>query len=125
MCAIGDEITLDYLKDESFEWLDNIRRNCVENGAWWDDEKHRPDIGGIYVKVIYKTGKWVLLNSGVYDYGKSCYVKNCNRYLFKFKDINWIESDLEKEVERQYKEFLVYAKKYELEKDFEDVTWAT
>ena len=61
----------------------------------------------------------------MYDYGKSCYVKNCNRYLFKFKDINWIESDLEKEVERQYKEFLVYAKKYELEKDFEDVTWAT
>lgn len=125
MCAIGEEMSLDNIIAESFEWLDNLRRNCVENGRWWDSEKHRPDVDGIYVKLIYQKGKWVLLDSGVYDYGKPCYVKNRNKYLFKFKGYNWIESDLEKEAERQYKEFLVYAKKYELEKDFEDVTWAT
>ena len=119
MCDIGDEISLDCIKGESFEWLDYIRRNCIENGMWWDSEKHRPDVGGIYVTVIYRTGKWVLLDSGVYDYGKRYYVKNRSKYLFKFKGINWIESDLKKEVERQYKEFLVHAKKYELEKDFE------
>lgn len=119
---LGEEISVDYLKSESIEWLEHIRRNCVENGKWWDSEKHRPEIGGIYVKLIYQSGKWVLLDSGVYDYGKPCYVKNRNKYLFKFMGIKWLDSDLEKEAERQYKEFLVYAKKYELEKDFEDVT---
>lgn len=122
MCDIGEEISLEKVKDIANEWLGDIRNNCFENGRWWDIEKHRPEVDGIFVKVIYQKGKWVLLDSGVYDYGKPCYVKNRHRYMFKFKGYNWIESDLEKEAERQYKEFLVYAKKHELEKDFEDVT---
>ena len=32
MCAIGEEMSLDNIIAESFEWLDNLRRNCVENG---------------------------------------------------------------------------------------------
>lgn len=122
MIAIGDEISLEYLKGEINEWLEVAREKCVVNGQWWDCVNNRPDVDGLFVKLIYKNGKWVLLDSGVYDYGKPCYTRNPNKYTFKFKGIKWLDSDLEKEAERQYKEFLVYAKKYELEKDFEDVT---
>ena len=122
MMAIGEEISLENLIGEAIEWLEQIRKNCVEHGRWWDCVKNRPEVDGIYVKLIYNNKTWVLEDSGVYDYGKPCYVKKSNKYLFKFKGVNWLESDLETETERQYKEFLVYAKKYELEKDFEDVT---
>ena len=75
-------------------------------------------------KIEYNCEKlcWVLDDSGVYDVGHACYTKSKHKYTFRFKGIEWIDGELTKEVTRQYKEFLVYAKKYELEKDFEYVT---
>ena len=121
---IDAEITLNGVIEEVISWLEETRRKCQPGGSWWDATHNRPEIGGIYVKVEYDCKRlcWVLDDSGVYDAGHACYSKSKHKYTFRFKGIEWIDGELKKEVTRQYKEFLVYAKKYELEKDFEDVT---
>ena len=122
--GIYEEITLDGVIEEVISWLEETRRKCQPGGSWWDATHNQPEIGGIYVKVEYDFEKlcWILDDSGVYDVGHACYSKSKHKYTFRFKGIEWIDGELKKEVIRQYKEFLVYAKKYELEKDFEDVT---
>ena len=123
MC-IDDEITLNGVIEEVISWLEETRRKCQPGGSWWDANLNRPEIGGIYVKAEYDCERlcWVLDDSGVYDVGHTCYTKSKHKYTFRFKGIEWIDGELTKEVTRQYKEFLVYAKKYELEMDFDDVT---
>lgn len=121
---IDAEITLNGVIEEVISWLEETRRKCQPGGSWWDAIHSRPEIGGLYVKIEYDCKKmcWVLDDSGVYDIGHACFSKSKHKYTFRFKGIEWIDGELKKEVTRQYKEFLVYAKKYELEKDFEDVT---
>lgn len=122
---IDEEITLKKVIDEALSWLAETRKKCQPGGGWWDNNKNKPEIGGLYVKIKYDCLCWVLEDSGVYDVGHACYTKSKHKYILKFKGIEWSDAELEKEVTRQYKEFLVYAKKYELEKDFEDVTRKT
>lgn len=123
MC-VDNEITLAVAIEEVLSWLVETRRKCQPGGVWWDAKLDRPEIGGLFLKIKYNFEKlcWVLDDSGVYDIGHACYTKSKHEYTLRFKGIEWIDGELEKEVTRQYKEFLVYAKKYELEKDFEDVT---
>lgn len=121
---INDEITLQGVIDEVISWLEETRRKCNPDGGWWDKKLNRPEIGGLFLKVEYDCERlcWVLDDSGVYDIGHACYTKLKHKYTFRFKGIEWSDEELAKEVTRQYKEFLVYAKKYELERDFENVT---
>ena len=123
MC-VDDEITLKDAIDEVISWLEETRRTCQPGGSWWNITKNKPDIGGLFLKVEYDFEKlcWVLDDSGVYDIGHACYTKSKHKYTFRFKGIKWSDDELAKEVTRQYKEFLVYTKKFELEKDFDDVT---
>lgn len=117
-----DEVNLkDTIKD-SLYWLEETRRKCTPGGAWWDKSKNKPEIGGIFLKFEYDCEKscWVLDNSGVYDIGHTRYSKSKHSYTLRFKGIEWSDNELIKEVTRQYKDFLVYAKKYELEKDFDN-----
>lgn len=123
MC-VDDEITLTGAIEEVLSWLEETRKKCQPGGGWWDNEQNKPEIGGLFLKIEYNFEKlcWVLDDSGVYDIGHACYTKSKHKYILRFKGIEWSDGELTKEVTRQYKEFLVYAKKYELEKDFEDVT---
>ena len=116
-----DAVNLKDTIKESLYWLEETRRKCTLGGAWWDKSKNKPEIGGIFLKFQYDCEKlcWVLDNSGVYDIGHTRYSKSKHSYTLRFKGIEWSDNELIKEVTRQYKDFLVYAKKYELEKDFE------
>lgn len=117
---VDDEITLELAIEEVLLWLAETRRKCQPGGCWWDAIHNRPEIGGLFLKIEYNFEKlcWVIDDSGVYDIGHACYTKSKHKYTLRFKGIEWSDNELTKEVTRQYKEFLVYAKKYELEKDF-------
>ena len=121
---IDDEINLKGAIEEALSWLEETRKKCQPGASWWDAKLDRPEIGGIFIKLEYDFEQlcWVLDDSGVYDVGHACFTKSKHKYTLRFKGIKWSDDELTKEVTRQYKEFLVYAKKYELEKDFEDVT---
>ena len=115
---IYDEITLDGLIEEALEWLKDIKKKCNPSGPWWNDVKNRPEIGGIFLKLIYIDGQWCLDDSGVYDIGKCCLSRSKFKYTLKFVGVDWTEETLKKEVIKQYKEFLNKAKILKLEEDF-------
>lgn len=118
-CEIGDEINLDNLTNEMLRWFELICTNCQPNKSWWDVKNNRPEIGGLFAKIELDDDKWILENSGVYDYGKPYFVKSPKKYMFKFKGVDWNEETLKVEISKQYKEFLVKTKLNDIEKDFE------
>lgn len=119
---IGQVVTLKELILEIVDWMVTCKRKQKE-GIW-------NDVVGCFCKVRFTKynkihgvrNKWTLLNSGVYKAKQHFYTRPStqDQYTFIFKCTDCTYTELEKEVTRQYKNFIVKAKRLNIENDFGD-----
>lgn len=118
---VGQVISLSDLIEEIFDWLETTKQKQEEQGIW-------KDIVGCFCKIkftkynkLLKTkNKWTLLDSGVYSAKQHFYTKPStqNQYTFILKGTVWTREEIEKEMTRQYKNFIVKAKLVDIKNDF-------
>lgn len=118
---IGQIVTLSDLIEEIISWFEITKQKQEEQGIWKDVIGYFCKIQFTkYNKLLKIKNKWTLLNSGVYSAKQHFYTKQStqNQYTFIFKGTDWNPEELEKEVTRQYKNFIVKAKLVDIKNDF-------